>query len=275
MVYYDQSTFIQTQAISMWVNTDKLFSMNRPVYCRRNIQYPNAMNKLFLSAVSSCILLVTSPVVLHAQQGCSYASNTGQLAMQPINQTGNSFIDNATMLEATRLKSTLQVNPYVSFGDDTGSPNACASPQILTTDYLDGYILIGVNLIRESLAQGNQSYIPIVMAHEFGHIVENKYGYTPGGSAKRRELVADYLSGAYFVHRNVHYGYTDFNHTFSRVYQSGDTQFLSANHHGTPQERVACAYEGYRLASALAAQNGFISTQAILQQAVAFVEANY
>jgi hypothetical protein len=224
----------------------------------------------FLVVVWLSFTLAPKIVQAQWQGGCLYAAGGGVGGMAPINSTGNQMLDNATSIEVSQLKQSFGVNPFVSFGDDSSSPNMSASPNITNPYCQDGTVLIGVSMVLNQLNQNRQTFVPIVVAHEFAHIVEFKYGYR--GRTKHMELVADYIAGMYFAHRNAHFGYTDFNQVFSGIFSIGDYYFDNPNHHGTPQERVGAAYAGYQLALNTP---GMMPINAVLQNAVSFVEANY
>jgi hypothetical protein len=65
--------------------------------------------------------------------------------------------------------SSLNVRPALCTYDDADDPNAKATKRMMFDDGPDGTVLLGVNLMK-SLAK----YDFIVMAHEYGHILQFK-----------------------------------------------------------------------------------------------------
>ena len=193
------------------------------------------------------VVLITVFFCIHAesqsywsQRGCAmsaqqYAQVGQPLMMYP--RTGTSNLDLAFERELQFLVSKFHVQPRFVFLDDKTSPNAYAHPS--------GLVVFGLNMIQKLLGEsisGQGFGISAVLAHEFAHIVQfsNKTYRQP---IKFPELHADYMAGWYLANREE-YIPTDIRDGFHSLYNSGDYQFWSPDHHGTPQERLAAAIVG-------------------------------
>ncbi|GAB4137565.1 MAG: hypothetical protein Fur0041_12280 [Bacteroidia bacterium] len=63
------------------------------------------------------------------------------------------------------------------------------------------------------------------------------------------ELEADALSGFYMcLYKNYPWSSTGLQGYFTSSYNTGDYNFNSPGHHGTPQQRLAASYLGFELA---------------------------
>lgn len=136
--------------------------------------------------------------------------------------------------------------PHVHFFDDRDSPNAWAIGR-------DGefHVVFGSELIANlsysypNSNDLNTSAINSLIGHEFGHIAQYAYGYT--GTTKNMELMADAISGFLFAAQSEGTSYLDLGLQLSQqaAYESGDYQYTSPAHHGTPTERLAAFEYGY------------------------------
>ncbi|WP_426279258.1 metalloprotease [Chryseobacterium sp. S-02] len=162
--------------------------------------------------------------------------------------TGNQNIDYINNREFNTLLSLFPVRPNFLYLHETGSPNAFATTQITNTAFPDGSILLGLNLITsecQSSPSNTCSAIPIILAHEFGHILDFKNSL--GLSGKYKELFADFIAGSYLFHRSNTIGYLDYNEVARSFFTKGDYNFNHPDFHGTPEERLAALTSGYNL----------------------------
>src|SRR5690606_13348666 len=119
--------------------------------------------------------------------------------------------------------------------------NAMATRQQYSPNGPDGTVVFGFQLFRrEAIRDPNGSSIAIIIAHEFGHIVQFKYGGFTGMPTFRKELFADYLAGAYLRIR----GGLNINAVLEAFNDMGDRNFDSIDHHGTPEQREGAIRKG-------------------------------
>ena len=185
-------------------------------------------------------------------KGC-FAKNNGTLTnslkdkYQLFDQSGNANIDAVTQAELIRIQSIFLINATFFFYDDFDGKNAQASEEVLNMYRGDGTIIFGRRLFnREWIRSFGGTTIPIIMAHEYAHLVDFKFGVLNNVSSKKRELFADFLAGTYLYYRTTLPGfYTDINATLDCFNSLGDTDFGKADHHGTPQERKDALMGGF------------------------------
>jgi hypothetical protein len=80
-----------------------------------------------------------------------------------------------------------------------------------------------------------------VLAHEFGHVMQNNFKWSDDNMYK--ELEADAWSGFYMAMAKQ-WAWSQINGYFANTYASGDYNFNSPAHHGTKEERLAAAQLG-------------------------------
>lgn len=164
--------------------------------------------------------------------------------------SGNQYLDSVMTQEYNFLVAKFGVLPDLFYYNDANGSNAYATSEVLNPYFRDGRIAIGFNLIRKECAESISNTcisIAIIMAHEFGHIVDFKYKVQMNNNlmGKKSELFADYLAGCYMHLRSIQYGYTDVQDAAKTFYNMGDYQFNSPLHHGTPQQRLNTLMAGY------------------------------
>ena len=191
-------------------------------------------------------------------------------------------LDEQVLSQIVTLRERYGLRPGAAFIDDSPAVNAYAVPDTLVTagDWggEDGTVLIGTNLLfklfRDAMAdtfQRAKSFPEmrllndngldrlIIIAHEFGHILQFKRGLLPG-SAWQMEPHADFLAGWAIDKSNVNALFDDRDKSFENAVQlmfsMGDTAFNSPKHHGEPQFRAAMVRAGQD-AQALSAQEAF------------------
>jgi hypothetical protein len=185
-----------------------------------------------------------------------YCSLQGDLVVNGIEllpSSGNVELDNSVKFELASLSESLKVFPAFGFYDDKEGPNALATQQTVLDD-TDGTVLFGIQLLSECLARHPKGDIAVagIMGHEFGHIYQYKtklsnflrYGQP---THKLLELHADYLAGYYMGLKRLRSDDFDIKAYVDSVYLSGDTDFTSPGHHGSPAERKSVMLEGYKI----------------------------
>ncbi|MDG1275783.1 MAG: hypothetical protein P8O16_00785 [Algoriphagus sp.] len=122
--------------------------------------------------------------------------------------------------------------------NDSNNPNTYATSRISNQNFPDGTVLIGFSLIQQECLHspsGTCSSFPIVMAHEFAHIADFKYG--TGLTGKHKELFGDYLAGCFMYFREVEFKSTFVQEAAISFFQKGNHSFNGPVHYGIPQQR--------------------------------------
>jgi hypothetical protein len=149
-----------------------------------------------------------------------------------------------------------------------GDPDFNAGPKIVMGDgVLEGFNAVGLGDVAP---QG-------VFAHEFGHHIQFANGYfdedpptnDPGhifsGAEFTRytELMADAFAGYYLTHARGAALRQKRVEQFLQVYfQLGDCAFTQPGHHGTPNQRMAAARFGFKVAADAQKQGIILTSQA-------------
>lgn len=155
------------------------------------------------------------------------------------------LINAAYQREGMQLLGFFGVQPAAGFLDDTGSPNAFATPQAMFTNGPHGTILFGLQLTGMELQRDNGvgMSLPAIMAHEFAHIRQFHDGRLTEYETSIRELHADFLAGWYMQKRRMLMP-TDITPALRAFFERGDYEFNSEQHHGTPEQRLAAVSAG-------------------------------
>jgi predicted metalloprotease len=129
----------------------------------------------------------------------------------------------------------------------------------------DDTIYVGRRLAAELWAGINESFpgqragygravgdfgLAYVLAHEYAHNVQHELGLFslgPRTRSKPFELQADCMAGAWAnsVYASGRIQEEDVQEAMSTALASGDFDYVNADHHGTPQERLAAWQLGY------------------------------
>ena len=138
-------------------------------------------------------------------------------------------------------------------------------------------IVIGDGLIELSSKAGVDAKVSWegIMAHEWGHQIQfNKSSeWYPNGAAdnapeatRTTELEADFFTGYYLTHkRGGTYNWKATQQFLTLFFNIGDCSFTSSGHHGTPNQRLEAARQGYLLAQK-AQKNGHILNEEVVHQ---------
>lgn|SRR5690554_4292954 len=203
-------------------------------------------------------------------QGCYFGSGA-LLAHNITNTSGNVHFDQINIREYNLLTDVFGVYPDFYYLYDTGAPNAYATPENFIGTNSDGTIMLGFNLIHSECGRSISrtcSSIPIILAHEFGHILDFKYG--TGLTGKNKELFADFIAGSYLYYRANMIGRLNIQEVAYSFFEKGEYNFNHPNHHGTPHQRYACLNAGYTLAQQNAINGQHLSIQTLMFLAVQF-----
>lgn len=125
-----------------------------------------------------------------------------------------------------------------------------------------GFIVIGDGIVSMLAETGLDPKVVWsgILAHEWGHQIQfqnfGEWTYpvpafigTPE-STRMTELEADFLTGYYLTHkRGGTYNWKRVEDVLVSFYNIGDCGFTSSGHHGTPNQRLEAARQGYLLAT--------------------------
>ena len=185
-------------------------------------------------------------------EGCSLS---GDLANQFrfVRSSGIPQIDQATFQEANYLVQVTGMQPSLAFLDDRESRNAFAIKRdIISGRSPHGAVAMGVRLIQKFLQlstpnpQTNSLCIQAALVHEWAHIAQFYYGVR-ASRTKYMELMSDFIAGWYLGYKGVFVGArSDPTAPMLCMASSGDTNFNSPGHHGTPQERLEAYHAGFK-----------------------------
>lgn len=140
------------------------------------------------------------------------------------------------------MEDFFEVDVSFSTFDDGQNPNAYA----LWTEPGDGKVVFGESLLLHYLIEGESGKWSIlsIMAHEYGHILQRERGIELEGRAL--ELHADFLAG-YYLGKMLPGSLREQARSVmaASFFDFGDYWRSSPGHHGTPQERMLVALEGF------------------------------
>ncbi|HKH93043.1 MAG TPA: hypothetical protein VKA54_14650 [Gemmatimonadaceae bacterium] len=137
----------------------------------------------------------------------------------------------------------------------------------------EGYpdkIVMGDGILEAYAAIGYGDIAPqAIFAHEFAHQIqfENEYfedlgEVTQPEATRYTELMADAMAGYYLTHKRGAALNDKRVAQFLQVfYQTGDCQFANPGHHGTPNQRMAAAEFGFRLADEAQKQGHILTSE--------------
>lgn len=175
-----------------------------------------------------------------------YLSNEIMGGMHIENTTGDKNLDAILLEQKKGLESVFPVKVDLYFGVERNrSGNAFFHPSCKSL-YCNGRVVLGLFLMQE-LSKKSDSYIRLVsvFAHEYGHAMQQKYGWS--GNGKWRELHADYLAGYYMGLCRLSTE-SEILSIFTEFANRGDFSFNDPGHHGTPEERSCAFIEGFKYA---------------------------
>jgi hypothetical protein len=118
----------------------------------------------------------------------------------------------------------------------------------------NGQILFGYYMAYYTIQNYGELPIAGILAHEWGHRAQFTIGWKDYYRPEHKELEADAFSGFYMALAKQ-YAWSQIQSYFQNVYATGDYNFNSPLHHGTPEQRLQAAYLGVNIAI-YALQNG-------------------
>ncbi|HEY9007148.1 MAG TPA: hypothetical protein VIM75_13500 [Ohtaekwangia sp.] len=188
----------------------------------------------------------SSTILQSSRKVCSAKGNASiQKKYTLYGTSGDPGIDQITTNELLLLQQSFLVYPVFFFYDDYDGKNAKATDEVIRTHGPDGTVIFGKRLFNsEAIRSWGGTSIPIIIAHEYAHIADFKFGQLAHVSTKKRELFADVFAGMYIYVRQSRGWYTDLNAVNDCFKSLADTDFGSDSH-GTANERIAALEYGY------------------------------
>jgi hypothetical protein len=225
-------------------------------------------------------------------QGCRAAAGSESSEWKILTSTGDTSIDKFFYHFGNVMSKDFGIHPGLGFYSDGRNLNALALPKAFLPVSIDGSILMGASLYtREVSGTYGKITLPdgqihpymfrealncnIILAHEFGHIMQYKAGMSPDGPWQM-ELHADYMAGWWLRRRLRLVEGTRLitgddskppkgssiapasmvKEAAKRMFELGDTAFNDPAHHGEPEFRSTMLRAGYEEGS-VTAKNAF------------------
>jgi hypothetical protein len=191
-------------------------------------------------------------------QGCRWsASSDARISVVGADlggSTGDAQLDAALGRALVRLSTLFGERAGFGFVDEGNRKNAWADDVTRVTG-TRGTVLFGKNMFKDLMERFDDGGIAVitVAAHEFGHISQFNRGIFRAlnenqPTVKRSELHADLLAGYFLGTRKNQNPDLRIRTGGVALFEIGDYEFNSQDHHGTPDERVEAAEYGYKFA---------------------------
>lgn len=188
-------------------------------------------------------------------------------------KTSDKSMDNTILKEYEFLIDRFKVKPNLFFIFDGFQPAAYVTNQVSHPEFPDGTIFLGISLLQEECNKTTPkkcAAIPLVMAHEFAHIIDLKY--KTGLTGKQKELFADFLTGYYMFYRAF-----KFHSPFKReetltFYNKTGYAFNLPQFHGTANQRQTALSAGFQLAYNYTTEGLELELESVIEIAVPFVK---
>jgi hypothetical protein len=216
----------------------------------------------FLTRAAAAFSLPCCAFAADRPRGCRLAADGSAPLERPYLAASGyeSTFDGSCREYASALCDIFGVRPALRFYDDSDGLNAFADPVPRYPDGPDGTVILGIGLLGKFRTPGEiwlGRPIDVIVAHEFGHIVQFK---RDARDTWELEPDADFLAGWAIARWHSKppefgkYGPRDmfeFNggdqiaNECAIMFSEGDVDFNSPSHHGEPQFRAAMVRAGY------------------------------
>jgi len=134
--------------------------------------------------------------------------------------------------------SGISANVFILYEPDPTYKNAYANT--------NGQILFGYHMFYYTIQTYGELPIAGILAHEWGHRTQFSLPWSYRENS-HKELEADAFSG-YYMALAKQYAWGQIQSYYDNVYATGDYNYNSPTHHGTPDQRLAAAYFGVQTA---------------------------
>jgi hypothetical protein len=170
--------------------------------------------------------------------------------------TGDPDVDRQLDRAIKIAANILQVRPAFGFIDpdkfsdrQLDGMNAFASTRDADIPGTRGIVAFGMTKFRSELHGYDESGTTVmaIIAHEFGHILQNYRGYLASIRTLQCEINADFLSGYYLGVRKHQVSSVSFEKAAELFNRLGRAESGNPNRtHGDPNERVSAAAAGFK-----------------------------
>lgn len=212
-----------------------------------------AIANIMLRCLAPAMLILATAASAVGQAGgdkdmCYFSAKDALKSGILVRESPDAQTNEAIFEERRVLLHTFHLFPsfYYIVGD--GDSNAYATREIFNGKE-DGTIALGLALIQAEIRSNggreNALSIPAIIAHEFGHLLQFKFGTMATGALA--EIQADFLAGWYLGRRVKGEKLTSaaLGSVMRSFYEKGDYAFNQPTHHGTPEERSRAIQRGY------------------------------
>lgn len=159
-----------------------------------------------------------------------------------IGNTLNNLFWDQKMSEEVALQRNfyggIPANVYILYEPSVQYKNAYANT--------NGNILFGYYMFYYTVATYGELPVAGVLAHEWGHRVQQHLNLSGYYRPEHRELEADAFSGFYMALRKQ-WSWAQIQGYFANVYATGNYLFNAPDFHGTPDQRLAAANLGVNI----------------------------
>ena len=224
-------------------------------------------------SIFSCFIIFINYAI--SQNGCFFTTPVDDFGHKT-RYSGDPYIDQINNREYYWLSNRFGVNPDFWYFQENEGPNCFATDEVIDDNRPDGTVMLGLKLLKNECNNSSTktcSAVPIILAHEFAHIVAYKYKSQfnipfEEGSVEW-ELFADYLAGIYMCFRVFQQAYTNVLEAAKSFFDKGGSGFHDDYSHGTAQQRYDCLDAGYKLV--LNSSGSYISLEIAVRNAVTWV----
>lgn len=165
-------------------------------------------------------------------------SNSGMLGVTLHNTYYDQKMNEEVSLQRSFFNG-ISANVFILYEGDYSQRNAYASS--------NGQILFGYHMFYYTISKYNELAAAGILAHEWGHRAQQSLGWNSNNKNPEIELEADAFSG-YYMALAKSFAWSQIQGYYSSTYATGDYNFNSPSHHGTPDQRLASAYLGVQTA---------------------------
>ncbi|WP_424947236.1 M48 family metalloprotease [Candidatus Spongiihabitans sp.] len=233
--------------------------MNTEINRRRFLQQAG----LYLAATSATCIGCSSAFGYSHSRGCALSASDAGGVGRLVTRITPSQINKLFYAYVDWLNIHTELEPSFAFMQEQYGHNAFALREDVVRGYSEnGSVLFGINLINHLEKWPtldvlvNYAAMLAVMAHEWAHIAQFAYGIETY-AVKPMELMADFIAGG--VVANQEASSDKHNRSLGKYDQAnidmaagamtvitsmGDRAFNSADHHGTPRERLVAYTNG-------------------------------
>lgn len=206
-------------------------------------------------------------------QSCFLNSDFNNLVGVLTKNTSDKSLDNAILNEYEFLTYKFNLKPNLYFIFDGFEPAAYVTNQISHPNYPDGTIFLGISLFQTLCAKSlprNCPAIPLILAHNFAHLLDLKY--QTGLSGKNKELFADFLTGYYLFYRAFKFQSPFERENSLAFYQKNGYTINNPQFHGTAEQRQSSLQAGFEMAYNYTIEGMELNLETLIFNAIPYIK---